>query len=126
MRQPIWQRPTFARFLVPKGSQPVKIPAKFSTRSDFVEKNGPNKARIPAKFSTRSDFAGISIVIHKKGCPLEQPSPFYTSPESPVRLKNTARSTASPSKFLPAAVFRSTMYHSITVLWPGSPSASFP
>ena len=37
-----------------------KIPAKFSTRSDFVEKNGPNKAKIPPKFSTCSDFASMN------------------------------------------------------------------
>ena len=42
-----------------------KIPAKFSTRSDFVEKNGPNKAKFPAKFSTCSDFVGISTEVIK-------------------------------------------------------------
>ena len=36
----------------------AKIPAKFSTHGDFVEKNGPKPAKIPAKFSTRSDFVG--------------------------------------------------------------------
>ena len=33
-----------------------KIPAKFSTSSDFIEKFGSKAAEIPAKFSTYSDF----------------------------------------------------------------------
>ena len=49
---------THGDFVEKNGPKPANIPAKFSTHGDFVEKNGPKPAKIPAKFSTRSDFVG--------------------------------------------------------------------
>ena len=37
----------------------LKIPAKFSTCSDFAVNFEQKPMKIPAKLSTRSDFAGI-------------------------------------------------------------------
>ena len=50
---------TYGDFVEKNGPNKAKIPAKFSTYGNFVEKNGPNTAIIPAKFSTSSDLAGI-------------------------------------------------------------------
>ena len=47
---------TYGDFVEKNGPNKAKIPAKFSTYGDFIEKNGPNKAKIPAKFSTYGNF----------------------------------------------------------------------